>query len=93
VFAEMMQGTPQAIASMATRLVPPSQRFGKMATAADVEKAAVELEAVFAKRPAVAKQVGQIGRRFIKAGRLDMYGTPPARVYLKKWADKYAPTR
>ncbi len=69
------------------------QMIGKMATAADVEKAAVELEAVFAKRPAVAKQVGQIGRRVIKSGRLDMYGTPPARVYLKKWADKYAPTR
>jgi hypothetical protein len=63
----------------------------KTAKPADVDKMASELEAVFAKRPAVAKQVGQIGRRIITAGRLDTYGTPAAQAYLKKWADKYAP--
>jgi len=80
-------GLPPAIATKVRQLI------GKTAKAADVEKTARELEAIFAKRPAVAKQVGQIGRRIITAGRLDTYGTPPARTYLKKWADKYAPAQ
>jgi hypothetical protein len=80
-------GLPPAIATKVRRLI------GKTAKPADVEKTARELEAIFAKRSAVAKQVGQIGRRIITAGRLDTYGTPPARVYLKKWADKYAPAQ
>ena len=80
-------GLPPAIGTKGRQLI------GKTAKPADVEKTARELEAIFAKRPAVAKQVGQIGRRIITSGRLDTYGTPLARVYLKKWADKYTPAK
>jgi len=80
-------GLPAAIATKVRQLI------GKTAKPADVEKTATELEVIFARRPAVAKQVGQVGRRIITAGRLDTYGTKPARTYLKKWADKYAPAR
>ncbi len=69
------------------------QLIQKTARPADVEKVAGELEAVFAKRPAVAKQIGQIGRRIIGSGRLKTYGTPAAQAHLKKWADKYAPPK
>ena len=69
------------------------QLIQKAAKPADVEKVAGELEAVFAKRPAVAKKVGQIGRRIIASGRLKTYGTPAAQARLKKWADKYAPAK
>ena len=80
-------GLPPRVAGQLRQLIQ------KTAKPADVEKTASELEAVFARKPAVAMQVGQVGRRIITAGKLEMYGTPPARVYLKKWADKYAPVR
>ena len=69
------------------------QLIQKAAKPADVEKVAGELEAEFARRPAVAKKVGQIGRRIIESGRLKTYGTPAAQARLKKWADKYAPAK
>ncbi len=39
-------------------------------------------------RPA---QVGQIARRVVDSGRFETYGTPPAREYLRQWADRYGP--
>jgi len=80
-------GLPPDIATKVRQLIQ------KTAKPADVDKTAEELETIFAKRPAVGKQVGQIGRRIIGSGRLKTYGTPSAQAYLKKWADKYAPAR
>ncbi len=80
-------GLPPRVAGQLRQLIQ------KTAKPVDVDKVAKQLESLFAKRPAVARQVGQVGRRIITAGKLETYGTPPARVYLKKWADKYAPAR
>lgn len=60
---------------------------------ADVDKAVKKLEAYLKKKPQAKQQVGDIARRIINAGRLEMYGTPRAREYMKKWAKEYGKPR
>jgi hypothetical protein len=55
----------------------------------DVEKAAKALEEYLEKNPATKADVGRIANTIINAGKLDNYGTPKAREYLKKWAKEY----
>ena len=61
----------------------------KNATAADVDKAAKEVEDYIAKHEKAKQQVGQISRRIVNSGRLATYGTPTAQAYLRKWAKEY----
>lgn len=59
------------------------------ATPEEVEKAAKAVEEYVAKNEAAKKELGRIGRTIVDSGKVDSYGTPPAREYLKKWAEKY----
>jgi hypothetical protein len=59
------------------------------ATPEEVEKAAAAVEKFVADNDAAKKELGDIGRMIIDAGKLKDYGTPVAQEYLKKWAEKY----
>jgi hypothetical protein len=76
---------PDEVATLLRRVIR------KDADDEQVARAARELEAHFEKHNDAGPQVGQIARRIIAAGKLDDYGTPKAREFLKTWADKYAP--
>ena len=64
----------------------------KDATADQVERAAEALEAHVAKDEMARAQVGRITRRILDSGRLPNYGTPAARQYLRKWAERFGST-
>lgn len=61
----------------------------KTATEEDVKKAAAAVEAYVKDNEAARKEVGRIARTVVEGGKLDDYGTAPAREYLKKWAKEY----
>ena len=61
----------------------------KDATHEEVEKAAKALEEYLAKNKTTRAEVGRIANTIIDAKKLDDYGTPKAREYLKKWAKEY----
>ena len=61
----------------------------KDATAQEVARAAHDVEAHVAKDKSAQAQIGRITRRILDSGRLPNYGTPAAREYLRKWAQKY----
>jgi hypothetical protein len=61
----------------------------KDATPENVEKAAKKLEEYLAKNATTKAEVGRIANTIIDAGKLEDYGTPKAREYLKKWAKEY----
>ncbi len=61
----------------------------KNATQEEVDAAVARLEAYVKEKPEVKKQVGDIARRIIDAGRLDSYGTAAAQAYLKTWAETW----
>jgi hypothetical protein len=61
------------------------------ATPEQVAEAATKLEAFIADKAELRAELGAIARRIIDSGRLDNYGTPPARDLLRKWADAYGP--
>lgn len=59
------------------------------ATPEEVDKAAKAVEDYVAKNDAARSEVGRIASSIIDAGKLDNYGTPRARDYLKKWAKEF----
>ncbi|MBI1902180.1 MAG: hypothetical protein HYS13_13855 [Planctomycetia bacterium] len=59
----------------------------------DVAAAIEKLETYLKEHPATRVQVGDIARRIIGAGKLEDYGTPPAREFLKKAAEKFVAER
>jgi len=61
----------------------------KDATPEEVDKAAKALEDYVAKNEATRMEVGRIANTIIDGGKLDEYGTPRAREYLRKWAKAY----
>jgi hypothetical protein len=61
----------------------------KTATKEDVDKAAAAVEAYVKDNEAARKEVGRIARTVVEGGKLDDYGTAPARDYLRKWAREY----
>ncbi len=61
----------------------------KTATKEDVDMAAAAVEAHIKGNEAARKEVGRIARAVVEGGKLDDYGTPPARDYLRKWAREY----
>jgi hypothetical protein len=61
----------------------------KAATAEQVDGASEEVERYVGDHEAARKQLGQIARRILDSGRLETYGTPRARTYLSKWAERY----
>jgi hypothetical protein len=61
----------------------------KTAKAEDVEKTAKAIEEHIKKEEADRKEVGRIARTIVDSGKLDDYGTAPARAYLRAWAKKY----
>ena len=58
-------------------------------SAEDVEAAAVTLESHAAKYEAFRREIGRIANTIIDGGKLENYGTPRAREYLRKWAKDY----
>jgi hypothetical protein len=72
--------------------VPPRFRellapvINKSATPEQVTKAAEAVERYAAGNPAFKKHLETVARRIIDAGRLENYGTPQAREYLRKWS-------
>lgn len=58
-----------------------------------VEKAAKAVEEYAKEHEAFKKEVGRIANTIIDGGKLDDYGTPKAREYLKKWAKEYGPKK
>lgn len=62
------------------------------ADAAEVERAAAAVEALAAKDPAARAEIGRIASTIVNSGKIDNYGTPKAREFLKKWAAAPAPT-
>lgn len=63
----------------------------KTAEPATVDRAAAAVESYVAENKAAREQLGRLTRRIIDADRLDTYGTPRAREYLRKWSEKYGP--
>ncbi|MDA7977637.1 MAG: hypothetical protein MPJ50_02570 [Pirellulales bacterium] len=61
----------------------------KDATTEEVDAAVAKLEEYVKDKPDVKKQVGDIARRIINAGRLDSYGTEAAQAHLKNWAQTW----
>jgi hypothetical protein len=61
----------------------------KTAAKEDVDKAAEAVEAYIKDNEAARKEVGRIAKTVVEGGKLDDYGTAPAREYLKKWAKEY----
>jgi hypothetical protein len=61
----------------------------KTATKEDVDKAAAAVETYIKDNEAARKEVGRIARTLVEGGKLDDYGTAPAREYIKKWAKEY----
>jgi hypothetical protein len=61
----------------------------KTASKEDVDKAASAVERYVKVNDAARKEVGRIARTIIEGGKLDNYGTAPAREYLRKWAKEY----
>jgi hypothetical protein len=59
------------------------------ATPEEVDKAAKALEDYVAKNEAARVEVGRIANTIIDNGKLDEYGTPRAREFLRKWAKAY----
>lgn len=57
----------------------------------DVDAAAKIVEERAAKDDVVRKEIGRITSTIIASGRLDTYGTPHARDYMKKWAKAWGP--
>lgn len=57
-----------------------------------VDAAAKKIEAYAGEHPAARRQIGDIARRIIEAGKLENYGTPAAQEYLKKWAKQFTPS-
>jgi len=58
----------------------------KTATEEEVDKAAKAILEYVEKHEAAKKQIGDIARRIISAGKLENYGTPAAQEYLRSWA-------
>lgn len=63
--------------------------IAKSASEDEVKAAATKVEQFAQENPAGRKQIGDIARRIIAAGRLEMYGTPAAQAFLKKWAKEF----
>jgi len=61
----------------------------KDATPAEVEKAAKAVETYVQENAAARTEVGRIANTIIDSGKLDDYGTPRAREFLRDWAKKY----
>lgn len=57
----------------------------------EVDAAAGKVEDYAAKHPAARRQIGEIARRIIGAGKLESYGTKRAQHYLKKWGKEFQP--
>ena len=58
----------------------------KSASPEEVSKAAAVVEKHAAAHPAFARYLGTATRRIVNGGKLDNYGTPAAREYIRKWA-------
>ena len=69
--------------------------INKEASEEDVSSAAKDIEEFIAKEgnEEWKKRVGQITTNIISAGKLENYGTEPAREQLKQWAEKYGPKK
>jgi hypothetical protein len=78
----------QAAPDMRSLLQPLIQ---KNATEEQVTAAAKKVEEAVAKDEAVKKEIIRITNTIINAGKLEDYGTPKAREYLKKWKEEYSP--
>lgn len=78
---------PGELTGMLRRLI------NKEASADDVASAAKQIEEFIGEKgnEEWQKRVGQITTNIISAGKLKNYGTEPARVHLKQWAEKYGP--
>lgn len=63
----------------------------KDATEEQVIAAAKKVEEAVTKDEAVKKEIIRITNTIINAGKLENYGTPKAREYLKKWKEEYSP--
>lgn len=61
----------------------------KTATKEQVDRAAAAVENYVRGNEAARKEVGRIARTIVEGGKLENYGTAPAREYLKKWAKAY----
>ncbi|HJQ80570.1 MAG TPA: hypothetical protein VJ828_11470 [Lacipirellulaceae bacterium] len=59
------------------------------ATEEEVDKAAAALEAFVTDNEAARQDVGRISKTIVSSGKLANYGTPRAREYLRKWAERY----
>jgi hypothetical protein len=55
----------------------------------EVEKAALAVEEYIKQNPAARTEVGRIATTIVNSGKLDTYGTPKARDFLREWAKKY----
>lgn len=78
---------PEELTGMLRRLI------NKEASEEDVSTAAKGIEEFIAKKgnEEWKERIGQITTNIISAGKLENYGTEPARVHLKQWAKKYGP--
>ena len=65
----------------------------KTATKEAVDRAAAAVEDYVKGNEAARREVGRIARTIIEGGKLDNYGTAPAREYLRKWAKEYGGAR
>lgn len=59
------------------------------ATPEEVDTAAKAVEELAEKNEAARKEIGRIANTVIESGKIEDYGTPRAREYLKKWAKAY----
>lgn len=63
--------------------------INKQATAAAVDAAAIKVEEYVEQHELARKHLSRVTNTVVNSDRLDTYGTPAAREYLKKWAKKY----
>lgn len=65
------------------------QLIQRTATPEQVDQAATSLEAYFKQNEAARKDVGRRARTIVEGGKLEDYGIPKAREYLRKWAKEH----
>ena len=56
-----------------------------------VARAGEAVEAYVVAHPKAKDQLGQIARRVVGSGKLETYGTPPARKLLTNWEERFGP--